>query len=49
MSEQTKPTSAQKRPRVPISELLLAASTIVATVVVACAITDPKLPPFVGD
>jgi len=39
MSEQTNPTSAQKQPRVPISELLLAASTIVATVVMACAIT----------
>ena len=49
MSEQTKPTSAQKRPRVPISKLLLAASTIVAAVVMAWAITEPKLSPYVGD
>jgi len=49
MSEQTKPTCAQKRPRVPVSELLLAASTIVAAVVVAWPVGDPKLPPYVGD
>jgi len=49
MNEQTKPTRAQKLPSVPISELLLAASTIVAAVVVACAITLPKLPPGAGD
>jgi len=49
LPEQTKPTIAMARPRILINDLLLAASTVVAAVVVAGAITELKLPPYVGD
>jgi len=48
MSEQIKPTIPEKRRRIAIADLLLAASTIVAAVVVV-AMTDPKIPAGVGD
>ena len=48
MSEQTEASSAEKRLRIPITELLLPASIVVAAVV-ALAMTDPKIPPYSGD
>ena len=48
MAEQIEPTVAEKRRRVPITALLLTATTVVA-VVVAVAMTDPKIPTMVGD
>ena len=48
MKEQTGATSTEKRPRFPITEVLLTATTVLAAVV-AVAMTDPKIPPAVGD
>ena len=48
MNEQTRSTVPEKRRRVPITELLLTATTVLS-VVVAVAMTDPKIPAAVGD
>jgi len=48
MNEEIKPTISEKRLPVAIAEVLLAASTVAAAVVVA-AMTEPKIPPLVGD
>jgi len=48
MNQQPRTTATEKQRRVPITELLLTAATVL-TVVVAVAMTDPKIPAAVGD
>jgi len=48
MNEQTNSKITKKQQGFAITELLLVAATVATSVLVA-SITDPKLPPFVGD
>ena len=48
INEQPEATSTEKPRRVSITELLLTAATLV-TAGVVMAMTDPKIPEFVGD
>jgi len=48
MDDKTETTTAQNRRRIPVTELLLTAATVVCAVV-AVAMSDPKIPEFVGD
>jgi len=53
VNEKTETTKKPNQRGAAVNELLLAITTfgaiVVAAAVVACAIGDPKIPPYVGD